>query len=71
MGQHHSNESDMHRRAKKINDDIEKLRKKGHNCLQIRETYPPQYSWCRQKICNHVTSTSSTASSTTMNANIF
>ena len=30
------------------------LREKGHKCVFIMESYPPQIGWCRQEICRDI-----------------
>jgi len=28
-----------------------KLKERGHKCVELRQTYPPQLAWCRQRQC--------------------
>ena len=42
---------DMHKRAQNVDQKIKELKDQGHTCLFIRESYPPQISWCQKPAC--------------------
>ena len=41
----------MHKRAKDVENEIQRLKKDGHTCISIMESYPPQISWCNCDPC--------------------
>lgn len=44
---------DMKKRAKAVHKQADRLIRKGHNCVVLLESYPPQLSWCGKQVCSH------------------
>jgi hypothetical protein len=44
---------DMAYRNTQAMEFADELRKQGHCCVRIMESYPVQISWCNQETCNN------------------
>lgn len=42
----------MRKRAKEVEEFADSLRRKGHTCIGMLESFPPQIVWCEKERCS-------------------
>lgn len=45
-------EKKLYKITSKVIDEYEQLKKEGHTCVYLLESYPPQLVWCTEKVCS-------------------
>lgn len=45
---------EMHSRQAEQEKLLKNLKKKGHTCIESRESYPMQVVWCEQESCKNI-----------------
>jgi hypothetical protein len=44
---------EMHRKQRKHDAQMQKLRDQGHSCIVCYETFPSRFIWCEKDVCDN------------------